>query len=95
VRVAPLVHLGLRPAYITPRYDQDLGVPLQVTPAQVCAALDAHPDARALVLTYPNYFGIAAHTASRCPRGGTGSATTSASRDSASARPRLCPGVHQ
>ncbi|HEY8597447.1 MAG TPA: aminotransferase class I/II-fold pyridoxal phosphate-dependent enzyme [Thermomicrobiales bacterium] len=57
--LAPLVHLGLRPAYITPRYAPDLGLPLQITPAQVRAALDAHPDARALVLTYPNYFGLA------------------------------------
>jgi arginine decarboxylase len=57
--LAPIVHLGLRPAYITPRYDAELGVPLQITPAQVRAALDAHPEARALVLTYPNYFGIA------------------------------------
>ena len=57
--LAPLVHLGLRPAYITPQYAPDLGLPLQITPAQVRAALDAHPDARALVLTYPNYFGVA------------------------------------
>jgi arginine decarboxylase len=57
--LAPLVHLGLHPAYITPQYAPDLGLPLQITPAQVRAALDAHPDARALVLTYPNYFGVA------------------------------------
>ena len=57
--LAPLVHLGLRPAYIAPRYDQELGVPLQITPTQVGAALDEYPDARAVVLTYPNYFGIA------------------------------------
>jgi arginine decarboxylase len=57
--LAPLVHLGLRPVYVTPAYAPDLGVPLQVTPAQVRAALDAHPETRAIVLTYPNYFGIA------------------------------------
>jgi lysine decarboxylase len=57
--LAPIIHLGLRPAYITPRYDPALGVPLQITPTQLRAALDAHPDARAIVLTYPNYFGIA------------------------------------
>lgn len=57
--LAPIIHLGLRPAYITPRFDPLLGVPLQITPRQVRAALDAHPDARAIVLTYPNYFGIA------------------------------------
>lgn len=57
--LAPLVHLGLRPAYLTPTYAPDLGIPLQITPEQLRAALDAHPEARAIVLTYPNYFGVA------------------------------------
>ena len=57
--LAPLIHLGLRPVYLTPGYAADLGVPLQITPAQLRAALDAHPEVRAVVLTYPNYFGVA------------------------------------
>jgi arginine decarboxylase len=57
--LAPLIHLGLRPVYLTPQFAPDLAVPLQVTPAALRAALDAHPEARAIVLTYPNYFGIA------------------------------------
>ena len=31
---APLIHLGLRPAYVTPDFAPDLGVPLGVTPGQ-------------------------------------------------------------
>ncbi|MFN8513048.1 MAG: aminotransferase class I/II-fold pyridoxal phosphate-dependent enzyme [Chloroflexia bacterium] len=57
--LAPMVHLGLRPVYLTPTFAADLSVPLQVTPEQLRAALDAHPEVRAIVLTYPNYFGIA------------------------------------
>lgn len=57
--LAPLVHLGLRPAYLVPAYAGDLGVPLQITPTQLRTALVANPDVRAVVLTYPNYFGIA------------------------------------
>ncbi|MFN8538105.1 MAG: DegT/DnrJ/EryC1/StrS family aminotransferase, partial [Thermomicrobiales bacterium] len=57
--LAPMVHLGLRPVYLTPTFAADLSVPLQVTPGQLRAALDAHPEVRAIVLTYPNYFGIA------------------------------------
>jgi arginine/lysine/ornithine decarboxylase len=57
--LAPLIHLGLRPVYLTPRFAADLSVPLQVTPAELRAALDAHPEVRAIVLTYPNYFGVA------------------------------------
>jgi arginine decarboxylase len=56
---APLVHLGLRPVYCTPRYDAAIGVPLGITPAQLRQSLEDHPDVRAVVLTYPNYFGIA------------------------------------
>jgi lysine decarboxylase len=56
---APLVHLGLRPAYLAPRFDTQLGVPLGVTPAAVRLALRAHPETRAVFLTYPNYYGVA------------------------------------
>jgi arginine decarboxylase len=56
---APLIHLGLRPVYVAPRYDRALGVPVGITPAQLDDALREHADVRAVVLTYPNYFGIA------------------------------------
>ena len=56
---APLIHMGLNPVYITPRYVRDLGVSVGITPLQLRKALDANPDTSAIFLTYPNYFGIA------------------------------------
>jgi arginine decarboxylase len=56
---APMIHLGLRPIYLTPPYSAELGINLGVTPQQLRQTLDAHPDVRAVFLTYPNYFGIA------------------------------------
>ncbi len=56
---APIIHLGLRPVYIMPPFAQTLGISLGVTPAHLQEALDRHPEARAVVLTYPNYFGVA------------------------------------
>jgi arginine decarboxylase len=56
---AALIHLGLRPVYVAPRYAPDIGVPLGITPAHLRRSLHDHPDVRAIFLTYPNYFGIA------------------------------------
>lgn len=56
---AAMVHAGVRPAYYRPRTDDALGVPLGHCAADVEALLDRHPDAAAVVLTYPNYWGIA------------------------------------
>jgi len=54
-----IVHQGLEPVYLKPNYAKDLGLPLGVTPEDLAAALDQHPDLRAVFLTYPNYYGIA------------------------------------
>lgn len=56
---APLIHLGVRPVYVTPRYAPEVGVSLGITPAQLHHSLADHPETRAIFLTYPNYFGIA------------------------------------
>lgn len=56
---APVINLGLRPTYLAPRYDHELGVPLGPTPAQIAAALDHDRSLSTVVLTYPNYWGIA------------------------------------
>jgi len=57
--LAAIIHAGLRPAYITPRYSEKLGVTMGITAEELRQALDDHPKARAIFLTYPNYFGIA------------------------------------
>lgn len=56
---AAMIHGAYRPAYFAPRFDEALGLPLGPVAADVDAALRAHPDTACIVLTYPNYFGIA------------------------------------
>jgi arginine decarboxylase len=57
-----LILAGLRPVYLMPDWDPEWRLLLQVTPEQVATALDADPDIRAVFLTTPNYFGLAADT---------------------------------
>lgn len=57
--LAPIIHAGLRPIYVTPRYSQKLGVTMGVTSTELCQELDQHPEIQVVFLTYPNYFGIA------------------------------------
>jgi len=56
---APMIHLGLRPLYLSPPYSSQLGINFGVTPQQLRQTLDQHPGVRAVFLTYPNYFGVA------------------------------------
>lgn len=58
-----MLQMNLKPVYLVPEYSNELGVNLPVTPAQVQAALDQHPDAQVVVFTYPNYFGLAGNIA--------------------------------
>lgn len=57
--LAAIIHAGLCPVYVTPRYSETLGVAMGVTVEELRQVLDAHPKVRAIFLTYPNYFGIA------------------------------------
>ena len=56
---AALVHGGYRPVYYCPEFDSQIGLPLGPTARSVESVLDAHADVSCVVLTYPNYFGIA------------------------------------
>lgn len=49
----------LNGVYIEPEKHKQLNIPLGLTPSAVEKAVKDHPDAKALVLTYPNYYGIA------------------------------------
>ena len=53
---------GLRPVYVQPAYDPQWRLTLQLSPEQVEAALEQDPEIRAVFLTTPNYFGLAADT---------------------------------
>jgi arginine/lysine/ornithine decarboxylase len=61
--LAGLILTGARPVYVSPRLHPALGVGTGVDPADVAAALAAHPAARLVALTSPTYFGVAADLA--------------------------------
>ena len=48
------------PVYVQPSYIKEFGLQGQVTPEQIKEALALHPDLKAVLLTSPNYFGMAA-----------------------------------
>lgn len=49
--------LGLRPVYLYPSYSARVGVPGGISPAALERALAENPDARAVALTSPTYYG--------------------------------------
>jgi arginine decarboxylase len=55
-----LVLSGLRPDFVQPEIDPDLGIAHCVTPEALEAALDAAPEAEAVMLVSPTYFGAVA-----------------------------------
>lgn len=58
--VGALVLSGARPVYMQPEVDPDLEIDHCVTPHNVERALDANPDAKAVFITSPTYYGAAA-----------------------------------
>jgi arginine decarboxylase len=55
-----LVLSGLRPTFVSPEIDPDLGIAHCVTPEALATTLDAEPDAEAVMLVSPTYFGAVA-----------------------------------
>ncbi len=55
--IAGLIHAGAVPVFITPAYDADLDLAHGVTPEAVKFALERHPDAKAVMVVYPTYYG--------------------------------------
>ena len=51
---------GIEAVYLQPEYSEEFGLMLQVTPAAIEAALAADSSIKAVLLTSPNYYGIAA-----------------------------------
>ncbi len=58
-----LVLTGARPVFVAPRLHPRLHLGLGLAPADVAAALDAHPAAQLVVLTSPTYWGVASDVA--------------------------------
>jgi arginine decarboxylase len=55
-----LVLSGLRPTFVAPEIDQELGIAHCVTPEDLDAALESEPEAVAAMLVSPTYFGAVA-----------------------------------
>ncbi len=58
-----LVLSGLRPAFVAPQIDPDLGIAHCVMPEALDRTLDENPDAEAVMLVSPTYFGAVARVA--------------------------------
>lgn len=52
---------GIEAVYLQPEYSEEFGLQLQVTPVAIEAALAADSSIKAVLLTSPNYYGIAAY----------------------------------
>ncbi|GFN21917.1 aminotransferase class I/II-fold pyridoxal phosphate-dependent enzyme [Thermanaeromonas sp. C210] len=52
-----LILSGARPVYIEPEINSDYGISMGVTPERVEWALKEHPDAKAVFIISPNYYG--------------------------------------
>lgn len=55
-----LVLSGLRPAFVSPRIDPELGIAHGLTPDSLASALDETPEAVAAMVVSPTYFGACA-----------------------------------
>jgi lysine decarboxylase len=58
--LAGLIFSGAQPIFYLPAVDETLRMTLNVTEEASRAAIDAHPEANALFLTSPNYYGVCA-----------------------------------
>ena len=53
-----LILCGAVPVYVNPRVNQELGIALGLSASDVEEVLCAHPDARAVLVNHPTYYGI-------------------------------------
>jgi arginine decarboxylase len=56
--IAGIIHAGALPIFINPEYDPELDIAHSITPESVEFALQQHPDAKAVMLVCPTYYGV-------------------------------------
>lgn len=54
-----LVLSGAVPVFIQPEIDEEYGIAMSITPQEVTKVIAKHPDAKALLMVYPTYYGVA------------------------------------
>lgn len=57
--IAALILSGAVPIFVTPEYDPRWDLAYSITPHAVAQALEHHPDAKAVMMVYPTYYGVA------------------------------------
>jgi len=57
--LAGLIATGATPVFVTPVLHPELGISTGIDPHDIALALDAHPNARLVVVTSPSYHGVA------------------------------------
>ena len=56
--ISGLVLSGAKPVYMDCQFDDRWGIPLGVSVEDAIKTIDAHPEAKAILLVYPNYYGV-------------------------------------
>src|SRR5690606_32987506 len=56
--MSAIIFAGARPIFVSPVMDHELGIAHGVTPHSVERALKRHPDAKAVVVINPTYYGV-------------------------------------
>lgn len=56
--ISGLVLSGAKPVYMDCRFDKRWGIPLGVTVEDAVYTMDMYPEAKAILLVYPNYYGV-------------------------------------
>ena len=57
--IGGLILSGAEPVYIEPEIDEYMGIAMGVRPDKVAKALEIHPDAKAVFMINPSYYGVA------------------------------------
>ena len=56
--ISGLVLSGAKPVYMDCDFDERWGIPLGVSLENAIKSMNAHPEAKAILLVYPNYYGV-------------------------------------
>ena len=59
--MSAIIFAGATPIFVHPEMDPKIGIAHGITPNSVKKALEQHPDAKAVLVINPTYFGIAGH----------------------------------
>lgn len=57
--IGGIILAGAKPVFIQPEIHHQLGITLGLSPKKVKKVLQANPDAKAMVVVYPTYYGVA------------------------------------